>query len=103
MASVILSTALFGVAVSVAPDADASSAIDVGVVVVVQSPSPFQDAGSAVLISPSVAVMSFNADTGSDVAAIRNVMEAKFPVNQSRYSGGHKRSGPAKRRRLCCV
>ena len=39
MASVILSTALFGVAVSVAPDADASSAMVIGVVVVVHHTS----------------------------------------------------------------
>jgi len=103
MASVILSTALFGVAVSVAPDADASSAIDVGVVVVVQSPSPFQDAGSAVLISPSVAVMSFNAATGSAVSVIRNVVEARFPVNQSSHDARVVTNGAGQRKGEGCV
>ena len=85
MASVIPPGVLLAVTVSVAPDADASTATDVGLVVTVQAESPFVDAGSASLISPTVALVSFDAGTGASRSAIRNVVEAKFPVSQSSH------------------
>jgi hypothetical protein len=103
LASIIPSTALFGVAVSVAPDVDASSVIDVGILVVLQATSPFQDAGSTVLISPTVAVASFNAATGASVSAIRNVVEARFPVSQSSHDARVVTNGAGQRQGEGCV
>jgi hypothetical protein len=85
LASIIPSSALLGVAVSVAPDADASSAFDVGLVIVVHVNSPFADVGSTALISPVVTLVSFDADKGTPKPTIRNVIEAKFPVTQSSH------------------
>jgi hypothetical protein len=103
LAAIIPPSSLFGVAVSVAPDADSSSVVDVGVVVVVQATSPFQDAGSAVLISPIVAVASFNAATGAPISSTRNIVEAKFPVSQSSHDARVVANAAGQRKGEECV
>jgi hypothetical protein len=85
MSQVVPSSAVLGVSVSVSPDADALSAIDVGLAVVVQASSPFADSGSAVLISPVVSLQTFDAATGTTKQSVRNVIEAVFPVSQSSH------------------
>jgi hypothetical protein len=85
MSPVVPSSAILGVSVSVSPDADASSAVDVGLAVVVQASSPFTDSGSVVLISPVVSLQTFDAATGTAKQSVRNVIEAVFPVSQSSH------------------
>jgi hypothetical protein len=103
LAAIIPPSSLFGVAVSVAPDVDASSVVDVGVAVVVQAISPFQDAGSVVLISPIVAVASFNAATGAPISSTRNIVEAKFPVSQSGHDARVVENAAGQRKGEGCV
>jgi len=103
LAAIIPPSSLFGIAVSVAPDVDASSVVDVGVAVVVQATSPFQDAGSAVLISPIVAVASFNAATGAPISSTRNIVEAKFPVSQSSHDARVVANAAGQRKGEGCV
>jgi len=103
LASIVPSSALMLVAVAVAPDADASTAVDVGLVVVIQATSPFTDTASTVLISPSVALTSFNADTGTTIPGIRNVIEAKFPVSQSSHDSRTVINAAGQRRAEGCV
>jgi hypothetical protein len=103
LASIISSNTLHRVAVSVAPDADAHSAIDVGIVAVVQLTSPFADASSTKLISPVVAVESFDAATGSRIPAIRNVVEAVFPVSASSHDARVVVNAAGQRKAERCV
>jgi hypothetical protein len=103
LAAIIPPSSLFGVAVSVAPDVDASSVVDVGVAVVVQATSPFQDAGSVVLISPIVAVASFNAATGAPILSTRNIVEAKFPFSQSDHDARVVENAAGQRKEEGCV
>jgi len=55
------------------------------------------------LISPTVAVASFNAATGASVSAIRNVVEARFPVSQSSHDARVVTNGAGQRKGEGCV
>jgi hypothetical protein len=103
MASIIPLSSFLRVAVSVAPDADASSVVDVGTVVVVQSKSPYTDTSSISLISPTVAVASFDAGNGNEIPAIRNVVEVRFPVSQSSHDARIVVNGLGQRKAEGCV
>jgi hypothetical protein len=103
MSSLISQSALLSVAVSVSPDADASSVIDIGLVAVVQANSPFADTGSVLLISPTVALASFEANSGAAKSTIRNVIEARFPVNKSSHDARVVVNAAGQRKTEGCV
>lgn len=103
MSSLIAQSALLSVAVSVSPDADASSVTDIGLVAVVQANSPFADTGSVLLISPTVALASFEASSGAPISTIRNVLEARFPVNKSSHDARVVVNAAGQRKTEGCV
>ena len=103
LTSILSTRASLGVAVSVSPDADASNIVDVAIAVVVQATSPFRDSSSTILISPVVLINCFNAATGSAIAAVRNVIEAKFFIDQNSHNARVVANATGSRKGEGCV